>query len=204
MTFDKNDRDSLKNIITHRRDVRGNLFIKKKIKNKVLNNILKYTLHAPSVGFSQPWEIVIIKDKKIKKRVYKNFKKENKKASKYFGKKYNKLKLEGIKESPINIAIYYKPSQEKILGQTSQNKMGEYSVVCAIQNLWLIARAYNIGVGWVSILNPKKVNKILKVKDNQLVAYLCMGYVKKFYKEPELLKREWAKRKDTKSLIKLR
>jgi 5,6-dimethylbenzimidazole synthase len=194
LVFSANDKDILKNIILHRRDVRGNLFLKKKIKKSVLNDILQFATYAPSVGFSQPWEFVIIKNKKVKNKIYNNFKIENKKAKKKFSKKYKKLKLEGIKESPINIAVYYKPSKKDILGQTSQSQMGEYSVVCAIQNLWLIARAYNIGVGWVSILEPKKVNDILKINNKKLIAYLCIGYVKKFYDKPELEILNWNKR----------
>ena len=204
MNFTQDDIKTLENIILSRRDVRGNNFLQKKIKNKYLNKILQAGLHAPSVGFSQPWKFVVIKDKDIKNKVYKNFKKEYKKSKKYFktSKLYSKLKLEGIKETPINIAVYYKKSSKKILGQTSQEKMGEYSVVCAIQNMWLMARTLNIGIGWVSILNPKKIDKILDInKEFTLVGYLCVGYVKEFYNEPELKKLKWAKQKEFKNIV---
>lgn len=79
--------------------------------------------------------------------------------------------------------------------------MGEYSVVCAIQNLWLMARAYNIGVGWISILKPKNVKKILGIgKEYKLVAYLAIGYVDEFLEEPELLQIEWEKKKSLKDI----
>ena len=204
MNFNEQEIQTLQNIILCRRDVRGNNFKPKKIKNKILNKILQSGLNAPSVGFSQPWKFIVIKDEKIKNKVYKNFKKEYKKSKKHFknSKLYSKLKLEGIKETPINIAVYYKKQKQKILGQTSQEKMGEYSVVCAIQNMWLMARALNIGIGWVSILKPKKINKILNMNDDYiLVGYLCVGYVKKFLDEPELKKLKWAKQKEFRNTV---
>jgi 5,6-dimethylbenzimidazole synthase len=201
MIYKNSDRKILKSIIKNRRDVRGNRFLSKPIKKSILKDILLHSTYAPSVGFSQPWEFKIIKKKRIKRKVYKVFKKENQKATKIFDKRYKKLKLEGIKESPINIAIYLSNIPSPTLGATSQKEMLEYSVVCAIQNLWLIARSYNIGIGWVSILDRAKIDKILKVKDKKLIAYLCMGYVDKFYKKPELEKIKWEKRKRLDSLV---
>nr|WP_305070037.1 5,6-dimethylbenzimidazole synthase [Flavobacterium covae] len=119
-------------------------------------------------------------------------------------KEYIKLKLEGIIEAPINIAVFYKPSDKPVLGQTSMSKMGLYSVVCAVQNMWLTARSLNIGMGWVSILNEKKVKTILNVpKENKLVAYLCLGYVDKFYTQPELELIKWEKRKEKDSVVRI-
>ncbi len=197
MIFSKQQSEILHNIIISRRDIRGNNFRKKKIKNKKLNNIIEAGLHAPSVGFSQPWKFIVIKNKKIKNKIFNNFNSEYNQSKKYFKNRpqYNTLKLEGIKESPINLAVYYKKNTTKILGQTSQKLMGQYSTVCAIQNMWLMARSLNIGLGWVSILKPKKVNKILKVSsDYKLVGYLCLGYPKEFLKVPELELLKWNKK----------
>jgi 5,6-dimethylbenzimidazole synthase len=82
-------------------------------------------------------------------------------------------------------------------------RTGEYSVVCAILNMWLTARALNIGMGWVSILKPKKINKIFNIDKNKykFIAYLCFGYTKEFYKEPELKKLNWNKKKSLKESI---
>ena len=94
---------------------------------------------------------------------------------------YSELKLEGILKTPVNIAVFYKPSDEVVLGQMSMVEMGEYSVVCAVQNMWLTSRALNVGMGWVSILDPQKIKEILNVpQQNKLIAYLCLGYVDKF------------------------
>jgi len=206
MKFNKKQQKILDDIIISRRDIRGNNFKSKKIKKSKIDKILEAAIHAPSVGFSQPWKFIVIKDKKIKNKVYKNFTKEYKKSKKYFKNRpiYESLKLEGIKETPINIAVYYKKSNNKILGQTSQKKMGEYSVVCAIQNMWLMARSLNIGIGWVSILKPKKINKILNVpKDYKLIGYLCVGYPKKFLNIPELETLKWNKKEKLKNIITL-
>jgi len=163
MKFNKKDLETLTNIIASRRDVRGNNFINKKISNKDLYTILNSALHAPSVGYSQPWRFIIVDEEK-RAFVYKHFSKSYEKSKEKFKDRplYNNLKLEGIKESNINIAVYYKKNKKNILGQTYMKRTGEYSVVCAILNMWLTARALNIGMGWVSILKPKKINKIFR------------------------------------------
>ena len=201
MKFNKKDLNLLSKVIASRRDVRGNNFINKKISNKKLNIILNSALHAPSVGYSQPWHFILV-DKEKKDLVYEHFTKSfDKSKDKFLDKPlYNSLKLEGIKESDVNIAVYYKKSTSNILGQTYMKRTGEYSVVCAILNMWLTARALNIGMGWVSILKPKKINKIFDIDKNEykFIAYLCFGYTKEFYSEPELKKLKWNKKKKLK------
>jgi 5,6-dimethylbenzimidazole synthase len=202
--IDREASEALANIIRLRRDIRGNNFTSQKIEKEKIEQIIEAGLHAPSVGYSQPWKFVIIEDEAIKNRVYENFEKEYDSSKKHFKDRpiYEQLKLEGIKESPVNIALFYKKSKKKILGQTSQKKMGEYSVVCAIQNMWLMARSLNIGIGWVSILKAKKVKKILDVSDEyKLVGYLCVGYVKEFPKKPELQTLKWNKQKEYKDVV---
>ena len=204
--FDDDSIEALRNIILLRRDVRGNRFLNRKIKNKVMNELLEAANNAPSVGFSQPWKFIIVKSDKKREKIYNNFQKENKKAKKTFkeNKIYPNLKLEGIKESYLNIAVLYKKPKENILGQTTQKKVGEYSVVCAIQNFWLMARAHGIGVGWVSILKPKKIKKILGINDDyKLIGYLTVGYVKEFVSEPELKTIGWKKKKQIKDIKKI-
>jgi len=202
MKFNTNDTNILLNIMKNRRDVRGNRFLEKKVEDEKLKLILEAGLTAPSVGYSQPWKFIVIKNDTIKKEIFDNFTSENEKAKEIFKSKdlYQKLKLEGIKEAPINIAVLYEESDSDILGMTSMNKMGEYSVVCAIQNMWLMARALNIGIGWVSILDEEKVlNSLGAEKEMKLIAYLCVGYVDGFFEEPELKTLGW---EDEKSLEK--
>ena len=204
MIFKKQEQNILKNIIEHRRDIRGNRFIDKEIDSNILNELLNSAIHAPSVGFSQPWEFVLIKEPQKRELIYQEFKKQNEKAKEIFKDKelYKDLRLEGIKESYLNIAVLYKKPNQEVLGQTVQKKMGEYSVVCAIQNLWLTARAYNIGIGWVSILRPKKIKEILDIsKEYKLVGYLCVGYVENFTDIPELEIIGWDKKKDLSKVV---
>ena len=194
--FNEEEQQILEEILLHRRDVRGNHFKKNLIAEEDVDRILQAALAAPSVGFSQPWEFVIIYDEKTKEAIRDSFQEENEKAIAQFSdekqQKYIRLKLEGITESPLNIAVFYKPKNEPVLGQTSMPNMGKYSVVCAIQNMWLMARSLNIGMGWVSILDPEKVKNILNApKENQLIGYLCFGYTDKFYNKPELEIKKW-------------
>jgi len=198
MNFTQEDANKLLTIIKARRDVRGNRFISRAIEDEKLQMILEAAISAPSVGYSQPWKFIIIQDEKIKNSLVDNFEQENSKAKEIFQKNplYAQLKLEGIKEAPVNIAVLYEPKESDVLGMTSMQKMGEYSVVCAVQNMWLMARALNIGIGWVSILDEQKVLKTLKAKPNmQLIAYLCVGYVDKFYEESELKILGWDREK---------
>lgn len=202
--FSNKDLETLSSIIGSRRDVRGNNFINKKVSNKKLKIILESALKAPSVGYSQPWRFKLIKEDIKKQEIYNHFKKSYEKSKKKFEDRplYKTLKLEGIKESYINIAVFYKNDKKEILGQTYMKRSGEYSVVCAICNMWLTARALNIGLGWVSIIKPKKIKKILEVpKEYKLIGYLCIGYTKEFLEEPELKTLGWEKEKSLKECI---
>lgn len=204
MAFDLHAQTLLQSIFSARRDVRGNRFIDTPIEDEVLRKILEAAISAPSVGFSQPWKFVIVKDSIKREAIYEEFVRENAKATKMFSDNalYSTLKLEGIKESSLNIAVLYQKPTKTVLGQTTQKKMGEYSVVCAIQNLWLMARAHNIGVGWVSILRPKRVKKILGITEEyKLIGYLTMGYVSEFLDEPELLKLGWEDKKTVDEVV---
>lgn len=196
----------LRDIMRNRRDVRGNRFVDKPVEDAILQQMLDAALYAPSVGFSQPWEFVIIKDKSTKQQVKESFTTENEKATAAFETAkqslYTRLKLEGIFEAPVNIAVFYKSSGKPVLGQTSMEEAGLYSVVCAIQNMWLMARALNIGIGWVSILDPEKVKQIVSApEENKLVAYLCVGYTNGFYSQPELELLQWEERKSQQALV---
>ncbi len=194
--FSTRESDILENIIRHRRDVRGNRFLNRPIPEKELQKILSAALHAPSVGYSQPWEFVLIESEVTKSRIRQLFDAENTKGSQVFKEErkslYHQLKLEGITEAPINLAVFYRPSEGPVLGQTSMPEVGRYSVVCAIQNMWLMARSLNIGMGWVSIIDAEQVKKVLHAPvDHELIGYLCIGYVDFFHEEPELKIKQW-------------
>jgi 5,6-dimethylbenzimidazole synthase len=198
--FSEAERATLEQIMHLRRDVRGNRFVDEPLEEVDLQRIIEAGLMAPSVGFSQPWRFVVIENQATKNQVADSFEIENNKAKDLFKdekqRAYQQLKLEGIKDSAVNVAVFYQRSDAPVLGQTSMIEMGQYSVVCAIQNMWLMARALNIGLGWVSILDAKKVEKIVSADENQqLVAYLCIGPVDTFYDKPELETLGWDKKK---------
>lgn len=204
--FNKDESQLLQEIIINRRDVRGNRFLNTPLDENDIEQILLAAINAPSVGFSQPWEFVVIHDKNTKKQIKDSFQQKNKQASQQFSEEkqnlYQRLKLEGITDAPVNIAVFYKPSTQPILGQTAMPEMGQYSVVCAVQNMWLMARSLNIGMGWVSILDPECVKQAVNApKNHQLIAYLCLGYVDAFLPQPELEQLQWEKRKQLNTVV---
>lgn len=202
--FTEKERQILADIIIHRRTEFGRNFTSQEIPDTVIETLLSAALHAPSVGFSQPWEFVIIRDSLIKAKVKASFMRENQKAKEIFKNRpfYNQILLEGITTAPVNIAVFYKPSPHPVVGQTSMDKFGPYSVCLAIQNLWLMARAENIGLGWVSILDEEEVKIILNApRENELIAYLCIGYVTEFTERPLLETLNWEKRKLKETVI---
>lgn len=195
----------LQEIILHRRDVRGNRFVDRPLEPEVVERLLDAALHAPSVGFSQPWEFVLVTDMDIRRRVRASFDDARAASGPAFegrGDVYSRLKLEGILEAPLNIAVFYTPPAGAVLGQTSMEEVGLYSVVCAVENMWLMARALNIGLGWVSILDPEQVRGLLQAPaGHRLVAYLCVGYTDGFYDRPELELLQWEKRKEREKCV---
>lgn len=205
-TFSQDEQQILQRILMARRDVRGNRFCSDPLRDEHLHTILQAATWAPSVGFSQPWEFVLITDPATRQQVAASFAAENARAQHLFHdekqQQYQQLKLEGIQEAPLNIAVFYTPSQQPVLGQTSMLEPGEYSVVCAIQNMWLMARALNVGMGWVSILQPDAVKRAVNAPaDYKLVAYLCLGYVNDFLQQPELEILQWEQRKPLASIV---
>ena len=159
---DESERNAFYKVLFSRRDVRKD-FIKKKISNETLHKILLAAHHAPSVGYSQPWDFILIRDLEKRSLIKDTFLDQKLKSINLLDnqeekkRKYLSLKLEGILESDINICITYDHSRfgPFVIGRMTIKEAGIYSVCCAIQNLWLAARAENIGVGWVSILNNR-------------------------------------------------
>jgi 5,6-dimethylbenzimidazole synthase len=209
-SFSDKEKEGLYKAIFSRRDVRSHFLAGKDIPNDVLMKILDAAHHAPSVGFSQPWNFILIKDKTIRQKVKESFEREFQKSAlllkddKLRQQKYTTLKLEGILESSLNICVTYDPTRfgPFVLGRTSIAETGTYSVCCAIQNLWLAARAEGIGVGWVSILSNEDLKKALLIPPHiSCIAYLCLGYVSEFAHEPDLEKAGWLSRLNLNDVI---
>jgi 5,6-dimethylbenzimidazole synthase len=198
--FSVDERDAVYKCIFNRRDVRGQ-FLADPIPDAVLARILRAAHHAPSVGFMQPWDFIVVRSPAIRQRVRDAFEAANAEAAGMFEderqKAYRKLKLEGIVEAPIGICITCDRSRTGtvVLGRTHQADMDLYSAVCAVQNLWLAARVENIGVGWVSIIKHDDLRAALGIPSSiQPIAYLCVGYVSHFLQKPELETKGWLPR----------
>jgi 5,6-dimethylbenzimidazole synthase len=198
--FSAAERDAVYKCIFNRRDVRGQ-FLPDPIPDQVLAGLLNAAHHAPSVGFMQPWDFIVVRNSAIKQRVRDSFQAATLEAAGMFEeekqKTYRRLKLQGIVEAPIGICITCDRSRTGpvVLGRTHQADMDLYSAVCAVQNLWLAARAENIGVGWVSIIRPDDLRAALGIPPSiQPIAYLCVGYVTHFFQKPELETAGWLPR----------
>jgi 5,6-dimethylbenzimidazole synthase len=195
------ERDAVYKTIFSRRDVRSQ-FIDKNIPDDVLKRILTAAHHAPSVGFMQPWDFIVVNERSSKEKIKKGFDHSNQQSLAMFSdekqKKYQQLKLEGILEAPISICVTCDRSRNGpvVLGKTINEQMDLYSSVCAVQNLWLAARAENIGVGWVSIIEDDVIREALGIpKEIEIIALLCLGYVSHFNDKPELEKSGWLPRR---------
>lgn len=205
--FTDEERKGLYKAIYSRRDVRSH-FTSRSIKDDVLSRILNAAHHAPSVGFSQPWNFILIKDITTKKKIKDSFEEEKNRSSKLVEEpkrtKYLSFKLEGILESPINLCVTYDPSKfgPFVIGRSSIPEAGLYSVCCAIQNLWLAARTEGVGLGWVSILSNDTLKEVLELPEHVVpIAYLCLGYVDEFAQKPDLETAGWLPRLDLKDVV---
>lgn len=205
--FDDQERQALYDIINNRRDVR-NEFLPDPIDPATLQRILAAAHAAPSVGLMQPWDFFLIRDPARRAEIHAAFLRANAEAEEMFDENrkalYRSLKLEGILTSPLNICVTCDRTRggNVVLGRTHDNNMDLYSTVCAVQNLWLAARAEGVGIGWVSIFRPQDLRDLLGIPDHvEIVAYLCAGYIDELYPKPELEARGWRERLELASVI---
>ena len=197
--FDDQFRARLAELLTWRRDVRR--FRSDPLAPDLIHQLLELACLAPSVGFSQPWRWVIVEDPHRRAAIVENFRQANQRAlGELDGARaalYARLKLAGLVEAPVHLAVFVDPTTEvgHGLGRRTMPEMLPYSAVCAVHTLWLAARARGIGVGWVSILDPLKVPQALDISaDWKLVAYLCLGYAADEQGQPELEREGWEAR----------
>ncbi|MFO1140289.1 MAG: 5,6-dimethylbenzimidazole synthase [Paracoccus sp. (in: a-proteobacteria)] len=205
--FSDAERAAVYRAIFQRRDVRGQ-FLPDPIGDEVLARLLQAAHAAPSVGLMQPWNFILIRSPEVRAEIRAAFAQANDEARAMFPAErqalYSELKLEGITESPLNLCITCDRARggAVVLGRTHDRDTDLYSTVCAVQNLWLAARAEGIGVGWVSIFRDADLRRILRLPDHVVpVAYLCLGHVRELYDQPELQARGWAARKPLEEMI---
>jgi 5,6-dimethylbenzimidazole synthase len=205
--FTDAEKAGLYKAIYERRDVRDR-FLATPIPDVAIRKLLDAAHHAGSVGFMQPWSFIVIRSKEVKEAVKAVFDQANQAAVEVFeGERrelYSQLKLEGIREAPINLCITCDPTRNgpHVLGRNTIRETDVYSTCCAIQNLWLAARAEGIGVGWVSIFDPLELRTLLQIPAHViLVAYLCLGYVSEFLPRPQLETSGWLPRIPLEDLV---
>jgi 5,6-dimethylbenzimidazole synthase len=194
--FTEAERAAVYRAIRERRDVRR--FRPDTIPEEIVQRLLGAAGHAPSVGYMQPWNFLLLHDRAVRQAVHQAFRAANAEAEALFPPerrdRYGALKLEGILDSALNLCVTCDRRRfgPVVLGRTCQPDMDLYSTVCAVQNFWLAARAEGVGVGWVSILKPEDLQRILRLPDGVVpVAYLCVGHTEGFAEEPELKTSGW-------------
>lgn len=199
--FDEAFRAKLTELMVWRRDVRR--FIPHKaVPPELVSALLETAALAPSVGNSQPWRFVLVEDAGRRAKVIANFERANRDAlSDYSGeqaKLYATLKLAGLKEAPVHLAVFADEgtAQGHGLGRRTMPEMLDYSAVMAVYGFWLAARAVGLGTGWVSIFEPDALTRDLDVPDDwKLVAYLCVGWPEEEQATPELERAGWEHRR---------
>lgn len=194
------EREALYKVIYSRRDVRGQ-FLSDPVPDEVIGRLLRAAHHAPSVGFMQPWDFVVVTEQEARREVKQGFEIANREAAAMFPEErraqYLSFKLEGIMDAPLGICVTCDRSRtgDVVIGRTANPEMDLYSSVCAVQNLWLAARAENLGVGWVSIVHHDHIRNALRIPEHIVpIAWLCVGYVSFFHETPELEQVGWLPR----------
>jgi 5,6-dimethylbenzimidazole synthase len=205
--FSPEERRGVYRAIYERRDVRSH-FLPVQVPDAVLGRILNAAHHAPSVGFMQPWDFIVIRQDEARRAVRDNFARANRDAARIYSDEqralYDDLKLEGIVSAPVNVCVTCDRSRSRGhgLGRQTNPETDLYSTVCAIENLWLAARAEGLGVGWVSILDFDDLKTLLRIPaEVTVVAYLCVGYVSEFASRPDLEERGWEHREDLSRVV---
>jgi 5,6-dimethylbenzimidazole synthase len=197
--FDDAFRRRLRDLFVWRRDVRR--FRREPLAPGMIERLIETACLSPSVGLSQPWRFIIVENVARRRAIIEDFKACNGEALSEYSdetaERYAALKLAGLEEAPCHVAVFADRATEvgTGLGRRTMPEMAEYSVVAAICTLWLAARAEGIGLGWVSILDPRRVGVILSVPDHWIfIGYLCLGYPQHEDDTPELERAQWEQR----------
>ena len=183
--------------IAERRDMRH--FRPDPVDPALLKRLLWAAHHAPSVGYMQPWRFIRITDRNLRERMHELVEVERRATAKALGEReddFMRLKVEGLLEAGEVIVVALADGREKhVFGRRTLPEMDLASVACAIQNMWLAARAEGIGLGWVSIFDPVELATLLGMPEGaRPVAILCIGHVEQFYPRPMLEMEHWAER----------
>jgi len=195
--FSEQERNTLYDVIYARRDMRH--FVEGRVDDIVLSRILEAGHAAPSVGFMQPWRFIRITKTELREQLISLVEAEKERTSDQMDERkveFMRLKVEGLRDCAELIAVVLAPDDGTVFGRrTMPEEMALCSTSCAIQNIWLAARAENLGMGWVSFFEPVDVASLLQCPEgSKPIALLCLGPVKAFYDKPMLEKEGWRER----------
>lgn len=207
--YSEADKAAIYKVIAERRDMRH--FLPTPIAPELLQKLLQAAHHAPSVGLMQPWRFIRISDATLRQSIHKLVDEERKQTAEAIGEVENtarmaefmRLKVEGILDcGEVLVATLCDQREQHIFGRRTLPEMDLASVSCAIQNLWLAARAEGIGMGWVSLFDPQQLAQLLNMPEGaKPVAILCLGYVNTFYKSPMLVEEGWTTEKPLSEML---
>jgi len=202
--FSATETQAVYRAIRERRDMRH--FSGGKVAPEVLHRLLDAAHHAPSVGFMQPWRFLRIRDTALRQRLHATVEQERVLIARALGEREDEfmcLKVEGLLDAAELIAVTLTDGRERhVFGRRTLPQMDLASASCAIQNLWLAARAEGLGMGWVSLFDPVAVAALLNLPDGaEPIALLCLGPVHGFYDEPMLQRERWARREPLSSMV---
>jgi 5,6-dimethylbenzimidazole synthase len=192
-------------VVALRRDMRH--FLPDPLDDALMERLLGAAHLGPSVGFMQPWRFIRIRNRELRNEIHGLVEAERKATAHALGERedeFMRLKVEGIRECGELLVVALPPDREShVFGRRTMPEMDLASVACAVQNLWLVARAENVGMGWVSMFDPESLRQLLRMpQGSRPVAILCLGYVPEFYRRPMLEETDWAQRVDLKELVK--
>jgi len=204
--FSDHERRAIYRAIFERRDVRN--YRPDPVPDATLERILLAAHHAPSVGFMQPWNFVLLREPVVRKRIYDHFAEVNARAAEVWAddrkRTYQSLKLQGILDAPLNLLVTCDTTRggEHVLGRFTIRETDVYSTCLAVQNLWLAARAEGVGVGWMSIMEPSAIAGLLELPEGVLpIAYLTLGFPVEFAEKPLLSQVGWEERRPLAELV---
>jgi 5,6-dimethylbenzimidazole synthase len=192
-------------VVAMRRDMRH--FLPDPLDDALMERLLRAAHLAPSVGFMQPWRFIRVRDRELRNEIHGLVEAERRATARALREReeeFMRLKVEGIREcGELLVAALTHEREQHIFGRRTLPEMDLASVACAIQNLWLVARAENVGMGWVSMFEPEALRQLLRMPEgSRPVAILCLGYVPEFYRRPMLEESGWAQRTDLQELVK--
>ncbi|HEY4446201.1 MAG TPA: 5,6-dimethylbenzimidazole synthase [Steroidobacteraceae bacterium] len=191
-------------VMAMRRDMRH--FLPGPLDEALVGRLLAAAHMAPSVGLMQPWRFIRIRDPALRASIHAIVEEERIKTAQALAERedeFMRLKVEGILDcGELLIAALAHGRDGHVFGRRTMPEMDLASVACAIQNLWLAARAENVGMGWVSLFDPEALRRLIHMPEgSRPVAVLCLGYVPAFYPRPMLEEVDWARRFDLKDMV---